>query len=488
MKRFLCLLMTVCLLASVCLLAACNGDSETDAETSGITELFGGQTQPSIGEDDTLVTEPLIESGTPDQGGSKPDLIGLAKKLVDSFGSVPDAWSFLPESFGVENYVVDISKVPAYTDFETVSAIPTNYIGKQMNVVVELLNTCQTALGYVNTVYGSLNVIETAYQAFLNGDPDNYKQFGGTAGGFSYEIIMSEKTYLLTVAVGTVKVTLFSSVEGQTYGARVQLSESNVLKYTVTETGLKIAYNVLNSSSTQLEFVRNAENTNVVLGYIYEYLTIKDKELIATSTLLHVDENYTTVVGTKGDFIPTSDSLNCEVYSSKTGRLIGSEVRESLSDGKKVYNTLWYNLADISGITSIKKEDKPNGVNPDKIYINGKSSDISSMFVDGLADTSRRFDIEFKMVMAYTYDPQTQTYTSVEYEVPMMFIQETNFGTFASDFKSKNDVSVAVTVVEADRNAVNRGYYVLVDIYNTIKTAVTQQNIIDYCKEDFQMN
>ncbi len=414
------------------------------------------------------------------------DLTGLATDFVSSFGSVPNAWDILPDSFSVDNYAIQQSQIPSYTGFTNVSSIPTKYIGKQLNVVLGVLNKCDIALDYVNIVYGSLNVIGNAYQTFLNDSPDNYEEFNGSTGVFTYKILLDGNKYYLTASINsTVKVTLFSDADTATYGARVQLTETTVLKYTVSGTGIKIALNVLNASSTQVEFVRNPQNNNLVTGYIYEYLTVAGKEVIATSALLDVGETYTTVVGTKGDFIPTSDSRNCEVYRNSTGSLVGTEVRETLDKSGKSYDTLWYSLKDITGITSIKKEDNANGVNPDTIYINGKSDTIHSMFVNGILDTSRRFDIEFKKVMAYVYNSEIEEYEEIEFEVPMMFVQEKCLGTFEKDYKSKNDVTISLNVSDSDKNAVDVGYKIFVITYDTIKNLVSQQSIIDYCAEEF---
>ncbi len=409
----------------------------------------------------------------------KADLSGLANAVINAFGDVPEAWSFLPESFGTENFVIE-GDLPTYVDFTNVSDIPTNYIGKQMNVVYGLLNKCDTALGYVNTVHGAFNVIEQVYQTFLSNSPDDYSTFTGSAGAFSFTIVTGETEYLLYAEVGGVNVLLTANLEDSSYGARIQLTETTVLKYEVNESGLKIALNVLNTSSTQVEFVRDAENTAAVNGYIYEYLTIAGKELMGTSAYLHVGEEYTTVVGTKGDFIPSADGRNCEVYSNETGRLVGTEVSECAAEGKLAYDTLWYNLADISGIVSIKKVDKLNVLNPDTIYINGSNDSIHTKNVS-LTDWSRRFDIEFKTVCAYQIDSETGEYVLVEYEVPMMFIQEAYADDFANDFLDKNKITVALTASDGAKEAVGYGYHTLVAVYNTIKESVTQQDIIDYC-------
>ncbi len=492
MKTLLKLTAILLIISTLFLAAACSEDngqatdsgiadsSESNTEDSALSEVNKGENSNTEGGDGGTGGELSKEEK---EENNPVDISKLAHELVTSFGGVPDAWSFMPDAFTPASYTVEEDGIPTYTDFTQVSTIPSNYVGKQMNVVVSLLNKCETALEYVNVVYGSLNIIEGAYQAFLNDNPENYKSFSGSTESFSYEITLSGKVYLLTASFETIKVTLFSNGEDRSYGARIQLTDGNILKYTVSQNCFKVASHLLNSSSTQIEFVRDDEEA---VGYIYEFLTVGGQELRASSTLLHIGKDYTTVVGTKGDFIPTADSRNCEVYNSKTGQLVGTEVKESLGIGGKTYNTLWYKLDDISGITSIKKLDDANVLNPDTIYINGGSDSIHTKVVS-LLDPSRRFDIEFKKVTAYVYDAQKEKYEEQELEVPMMFIQEGNFNSFSEDYQEKNDIEVSVTVSKADRDAVNEGYHVMVELYDEIKGLVTQQNIIDYCSADFKI-
>jgi hypothetical protein len=251
-----------------------------------------------------------------------------------------------------------------------------------------------------------------------------------------------------------------------------------------------VAMDVLDVSATQIECVRDEDE---VLGYMYEYLVVGDKQLTATSTLIYSDENYTTLIGTKGDFIPTAISRNCEVYSSTTGNLVGTEVREELTISMltATYNTLWYTLDDVGGITNIKKEDKQNVANTDTIYINNATDSIHSKLVGGNPLTnkkvgSRRFDIEFKTMYFYAYDQVEEEYKQVSCEIPMMFIQEEQLETFEEDFVEKNNDylsgGVSLNVSSDDQAAVNYGYYTLLEAYETIKDAVTYESITNFCK------
>ena len=239
-----------------------------------------------------------------------------------------------------------------------------------------------------------------------------------------------------------------------------------------------------------IEFVR--EN-DMVVGYMYEYLGALGFE-VKTSALIHVDDTYTTLIGTKGDFIPTAVSRNCEVYRNTTGKLVGTEVREELDVkalGLATYNTLWYNLWDFSGVNSIKKVDEQNGLNADKIYINGAEDTIHTKVVNVLPTSkkaySRRFDIEFKTMYFYTYNQDKEEYEEVSVEIPMLFVQEEQAETLEEDFEDKNGDyltgSVSLNVSSADKQAVNYGYYTLLVTYDAISENIDLDDIKSYCAQ-----
>lgn len=412
----------------------------------------------------------------------KMDYTGLAEAVFAAFGNVPEPWSFLPEAFAVTAHTVNA--IPDYTNFVNVAAIPTNGIGKQMDVVYGLLNKSTVALSYVNKVYEVFNTIKAAYSTFFDNDPDDYTVFTKTIGAFNITILLDGNKYLLSTSVSGIGIKIFADTEAKSYGARVQLTSSLVLKYTCSENSLLLAINVLGTSGTQVEFVRG--NNNNVTGYLYETIVASDKTLNETCALLTVSSDYTTIIGTKGDFIPLSDSRNVEVYSSKTGKLVGTEVREqiSISGFTDMYDTLWYPLGTIGGITNIKKEDKANGTNPDTIWINSNTADtIHTSLVGGMGKKmfSRQYDIEFKEMCFYKYNAETAEYEKVVCEIPMMFIQEQQVDNFEKNFKDKNGVTVALNATASVKNAVNHGYYELLPAFDKIKGLITLESIVNYC-------
>ena len=409
----------------------------------------------------------------------------MADKLVNAFGAVPDVWSFFPESFSPDGRATKSSI--SYDSFVNISEIPANGMGKQLNMVYSLLSKTETALSYVNTVYASMNTIKTLYSNYLDGSPENYKEFSAEAGAFAFSISMDDEYYEIFASVGPVAVKLFSNTNNESYGAHIKLNSTTSLKYSVSGKSLTVAMDIMDSVSMLIEF-DEAENGNVT-GVIYENIVVAGKQLTATSALIEVGEEYTVIIGTKGDFIPTSDSRNCEIYDNETGTLVGTEVREDV-DGI-IYNTYWFPLISLNGVNTIKKIDEMNGTNADTIYINGSSDTLHTKLVGilgGKKALSRRFDIEFKTMYFFIQNSETGEYESVSMEIPMLFIQVEYFDNFADDFKSANKSAlgsnnVSLNVKTTDINAINYGYNVLLPEFDILKSLITHQDIIDFCKQ-----
>ena len=420
------------------------------------------------------------------EGGSKLNALEIASAVCSAFGESPEPWEFLPNSFSAQNRA--ISSTPNYSSFTKVSSLPKNGIGKQLSVTYDLLNKTEKALSYISPVFSAMDTIKTAYTKYIDNNPTEYKNYSSTVAGITFSLGLAENSYTLSAMVSSVSVKLFSNTQNKTYGARVQLNSTTALKYEVSENHLKIAMDVLDTLAVQVEFVRNNDK---VLGYVYEYVQAAGKNLVSTSCLIEVGKTYTTLIGTKGDFIPTAISRNCEVYLNSTGELIGTEVREELtvSSLTATYNTLWYPLTDVSGITNIKKVDEMNGTNADTIYINNSTDTIHTKLV-GLSDLkkspSRRFDIEFKTQYFYVYNSANKEYEKVSCEVPMIFIQEEQLSSFEKDFydANKNSLSSKITlnVSSAEKEAVEYGYYTLLQTYDKLKDSVTFETITNYCK------
>ena len=410
-----------------------------------------------------------------------PDVSQIALNVLNSLMKVPNPWEFLPESFALENKAYTGNTEIDFTEFVNVSSLPKVAMGKQMNVVYSTLLDVDTALSYLRYVYGSFNIIVNFYQDFINSNQDNYSSYEKVTDNFAFKIVLDESDYQMYISYNSVAIELSFELDTQKCYGRIQLSNSNVIKYEMAEDDLTVAVNILGLSLTKLHFERNE---NEVSGYLYEYYGTEAHN-IKTSALIKVDENYTTIISNKRE----TDDLNIEgymeIYKNSTGNLVGAEVKETVKSIK--YETSWFNIWNVININTIKVINETNGSNLDTIYINGSENPIKTKLVGGVSGRtlSRRFDIEMKDMFLYTYNQDEQKYEKVKISIPMLFVQNDFIDTFAEDFYEKNQSTGAINPTNivmnsADATFMFGEYSTLIDEYIEIKEQVTYQSIIDY--------
>ena len=410
-----------------------------------------------------------------------PDVSQIALNVLNSLMKVPNPWEFLPESFALENKAYTGNTEIDFTEFVNVSSLPKVAMGKQMNVVYSTLLDVDTALSYLRYVYGSFNIIVNFYQDFINSNQDNYSSYEKVTDNFAFKIVLDESDYQMYISYNSVAIELSYELDTKKCYGRIQLSNSNVIKYEMAEDDLTVAVNILGLSLTKLHFERTE---NLVSGYLYEYYGTEAKN-IKTIALIKVDENYTSIISNKRE----TDDLNIEgymeVYKNSTGNLVGAEVKETVKSIK--YETSWFNIWNVSNINTIKVLDETNGTNMNTIYINGSENPIKTKLVGGLSlkAASRRFDIEMKDMFLYTYNQDEQKYEKVKILLPMLFVQNDFINSFGTDFYTANTTTGAINPTNivmnsADATFMFGEYSDLIDEYLVIKEQVTYQSIIDY--------
>ena len=225
-------------------------------------------------------------------------------------------------------------------------------------------------------------------------------------------------------------------------------------------------------------------NTGKVTGHINEFITasgVTDKAVASTADF-YIDGNYVSAVGSQADGITGFKNYISELYNATTGKLISYEVREtqSVAGVSVTFNTLWYDLYDISGITSIKYD-----VDGKKFYVNGsaKAWEVKKVGGFSLKNQSRRFDIEFRTQYFYTADGE-----EVVVKVPMLFVQEEQYDDLVKDVKSENGIDISVNVSTTNRNKQKSDYDTLVDAFINNKTDITVDYIIEYIGDPVEFN
>ncbi|MGN0817797.1 MAG: MBG domain-containing protein [Candidatus Coproplasma sp.] len=411
---------------------------------------------------------------------TRPSNTVMAKTIVNNLLERPDPWSFMPESFAPVNIALN-DALPDFSDFTAVSEIPVCGMGKQMNVLYSTLNGASTVLKYLNGLYGVLDTIIEAYQTFINKNPDNYQQFSKTGENYTVSITVTEDGYSLLASYQSAEISITYNENTGLRTGLVKLTNANLVKYEMSENYIKIAASVTGYALAQIEFIKEDDAT---LGYLYEFVGTDSFSVIKTSAIIYVEEKYTTIISNKRE----SDDLiiegYAEVYDSATGQLIASEVKETVKTVD--YDTMWFHLKDVNGITTIKKVDQTNDLNADTIYVNGSANPFTPYRNSVLGvKTSRRFDIEMKTLYYYVYDFENEKYEKVEAEIPMMFVQRENLNTFSADAYEKNKnngipQSVEISVASSIISDVNKRYDMLLPTFNEIKELVTPEEVKAY--------
>ncbi len=209
--------------------------------------------------------------------------------------------------------------------------------------------------------------------------------------------------------------------------------------------------------------------------------------MISACADFYVENGYVSVVGNKASGMVGFDGYVSELYSATEGRLLGYEVREEvLGVG---YDTLWFNLWDISGINSVKVTEKTDANKSDKstvdVYLNGSSTMLSPTYntkkVVVTIKTSRKYDVEYRNRYYYTYDAENEKYVCNEVQVPMFFVQEgDNYNSLSTDMKSDNGLTVSVSLSSVKLNKLLSDYDTYIPVFIENKDSMSSEAIIAY--------
>lgn len=412
----------------------------------------------------------------------KPDLSALATEVIGNVLSVPDIWHFLPDTLRADSLGYnDAPNTDFASGFVFASAIPTKVIGKQMNVVYDALNGVETVFFALKVAYASADVITTLYQSYINQSPDDYAEFSDTAGTVRFKIKLDGANYLLLLDIGTADLELAYDSENGVCRGRIQLSNSNAVKYEMSADHLKVSLSIVGLSLHQIEFV---QDEGVVVGRLYEYIGVESASL-CTSAMITIDDHYTTIISNKRESDDLGVEGEVEIYDNATGCLIGTEKKEKITLIN--FDTKWFPLAAIGGIETIKLLPLQNGKNASTVYINGSSTPLAVMDVSKF-NPSRRFDIEMRTVWVFVWNADEEKYEKQKTKIPMLFVQSENLDTFTADFfevNKANGMSSAPTfTLSGVVNAYIADIYAeLLPHYAEIKDTVAYGDIVAYIGE-----
>ena len=413
------------------------------------------------------------------------DIKGLLSALLNGYELNP--LSYIPESMlsdYSDNLVDADSIVSDYSTFVNVSDITYGH-GEQWHMVVDNLEQTKIFFNTLSVIEAISATSISAFNNYFDSNPADTANYAFASGiynvtiNFDGEIIYYILDYTADIPMlgnVAVQIALAMDAESGVKTVRIQLGDANALSYTVKENSYEFAIKYLGVRRAMFTVSRDDDGN--VSGKIYEYLTVSSVEM-ASAAEFFITDTYVSVVGNKASGMVGFDGYICELYDTDNGKMIGYEVMETALS--IVYNTLWFNLDSVDGITDIKyiAATKKKAA---QVFVNGASKQWEARKVGGIGEKmlSRRFDIEFRTQYVYSYDPTTQTYTEHKIEVPMFFIQEENYDTVIDDVRVTNGISIAITVDDEDYLQLLSDYDELIPAFIASKDSITVEVIINY--------
>ena len=423
------------------------------------------------------------------------DIKGYFLSLLDTLSH--DPYSYIPDSMRPE-YVDHYSESAVtydFTNFTNVNDIKYGGFGEQWHMVIENIQESQRF--YNVTSYGTeiLTASRTLISTFLDeyyGDTIS-RTFNDGESRFYSKIFFDGTTLTYNIQfLSGITIPLFGTLTPQidmeyviasnTKSARIQLSENNALKFVITPDTYSFGLEYgIETVSRKAYFTISKDELDEVEGHVYEYVQFKDKDLVPACADFYIDEDYTSVVGNKASGMIGFNGYINELYLTGQGKLLGYEIKETKS--KIEYNTLWFNLNNISNIINVKaiKKESAGDANPHEIYVNNSSDIFETKKFGGasLKTLSRRFDIEIRK--QYFYAIVDAKLTEIETEIPMMFIQEEKLSYFSSDVNEVNSyLNVSLNLSNTYLSKIQSDYATLIDEFIANKDNMPGASIVEF--------
>lgn len=425
-----------------------------------------------------------------------------------------DPYSYIPDTMKSKNSLNHVTNEQVTYNFSNptnVNSIMYGGHGEQWHMVLENIKESERFYSILSLGETAINASVVLFNNYLDSNPNDTASH--VLNETEYTAMLDYHngllTYIIQYKTGW-NIPLFGEVLPQidmTYNiltlekaVRIQLSENNAMKYVVTDNSyvFGIEYGV-ETVSRKAYFQITKDEENNVSGHIYEYVQYKDTDLVPSCADFYIGKEYTSVVGNKARGLAGFKGYINELYETKDGKLLGYEVRETLTilgvSGQ--YNTLWFNLNNITGIDSIKAIENENNTgtysnkNPHDIYLNGSSSKFEPTYNKKLSvNTSRKYDVELRKQYFYGYNDGE--FYEYETSIPMMFIQadndiDTNFSDFSKDIFSKSGITASVNLASKYLNKIQSDYALLIDIFIANKDKVTGEAIENYIGSAVEM-
>ncbi len=413
-------------------------------------------------------------------------------------------YSYIPDSMKPTNshkHVESSSVSYDYSSGVNVNDVVYGGYGEQWHMVINNIIESEKFFAVITGLETVINGSVILFNNYLDSNPGNTANYELDETEYTAYINYQDKvlTYSLTYKTsfdvplfGTInpKIDMTYNVDNGSKDVRLELTEENKIKYSFTEESYFFAVEYGADLVSRKAYFEIAKDEELTTGHIYEFIQAKDKDVVASCADFYISDSYIKVVGNKASSIVGFKGYIDEIYDTQTGNLLMYEVRETMSflGVEGTYNTYWFNLNDISGISNLKMIKKQEitepGVNSCDVYVNGNTKKFEPTRNSKLGvPTSRKYDIELRIQYYYGYvDGKIVEYKT---EVPMMFIQadndkDTNFKDFPSDILSKNKINASVLVSNDILDELQSDYSTLIDSFINHKDLITGEDIQKY--------
>lgn len=406
--------------------------------------------------------------------------------LLSSYTQSP--YTYVPDTMKIGSQLITQQQATLdYTVNINLSTVPFGGFGEQWNMVVNNLEQSQAFFEVLTVVDALTSISVTAFNNYLDTNPSNTALYQFTEGiyqvtiSFEQGIMYYVLDYTTTVPVfgeQTIQIALSYDITTHDKVGRIQIGDANALRYEISDGSYKFAIRYLGVRRAYFEIIENEDES--VEGRIFEFLGLDDSYSMGSSAEFFIDDEYVSVVGNKSSSMMGWTGTITELYDATNGRLLGYEVKETLSS--ITYNTLWFNLDDTSGITSVKFLTAPlEDSNPHLVYVNNSTTEFETKNVGGFSTKmlSRRYDIELRT--QYFYYQSGDDIIEVLLQIPMIFVQEEQLATLVTDINAMNPgLNFQFNVGTTIQNKIMADYDTLVDPFMSQKDDYTAQTILDY--------
>lgn len=411
-----------------------------------------------------------------------------------------DTQSLLPEKLQAGGKLYnDVDFNLDYTSFVNTTHIIDGGYGEQWQMVLDNLEQAQIFFNVLDVVDIVSTASITVFNNYLDNNPGSTAQHTFEEGIYTVSIDFHDDELIFLIdytgnipllGEHTIQIALIYDVLTGERTGRIQLGNLGTLKYTLKEDHLiissKYGFTALGVETIRTSYLEVKTVDDIIQGNIFEYLEVAGVTTSSAAQFV-MNDTHATVIGNKASGIIGLIGTIVELYDITTGDLLAYEVNETRSLVN--FDTLWFNISDIAGITSIKgiKKEAGANLNPHEIYVNGQASIFKTKNVSFI-NPSRRFDIEFRT--QYFYQEIEGKLQKIAVQVPMLFVQASQYANVVSDVKDENSylTNFDITLSSEIRTKLEADYAANLPIFNDNKDNMSSQMIIEFLGESIELS